>query len=388
MGKILILDGQQRNVLSCVRSMGKAGHEVTVGSHKRDALCFGSRFAKKRFLYTDPAVKPEMFNQELVNHIKKNSYELVLPFIDSTTESMVKNQDIIKRFAPLLLPPRNAFELAFDKAETFKLAKLLNIPIPATWFPASLKEASETAKNIEYPLIIKPRKSSGSRGLKIAKNFQDFKKKYAKTDEEYPNPIIQEFIPLKEAVGFVSLYGRDNTLKAYCQHRRLHEYPLTGGPSTLRETILDDRLTVFGTRLLDELSWQGPAMVEFRVDARDNIPKLMEINPRLWGSIALHIAAGINFPELIRMEAQGEKYDAVFFYKVGTRAKWFLPGELLYFLANLRHGKICLDALKWRGDNQVLDILSSDDPMPAWVMMKNLFKSVFNLKTLKHSIFR
>ncbi len=388
MSRILLLDGQQRNVLSCVRSMGENGHEVTVGSHKKDALCFVSRFVKKRFLYTDPEIKPGMFIQELIDHIKQNSYDLVLPFIDATTRPMVENQDSIKKIIPLLLPPENAFKLAFDKAKTFRLAKRLNVPMPATWFPESMQEAAEIAESLKYPLIIKPRISSGSRGLKIVKNFEEFNKKYAKTDNEYPDPIIQEFIPLKEAVGFVCLYGKDRKLKAYCQHQRLHEYPLTGGPSTLRETILDDRLTLYGTRLLDELSWQGPAMVEFRVDARDNTPKLMEINPRLWGSIALHIAAGVNFPELILREMQGKPCKPILPYKTGQRAKWLLPGEILYFLANLRHGKIKPDALKWWGDNQVLDILSLDDPMPALVMVKNLFKSVFNLKTLRHSVFR
>jgi len=45
-------------------------------------------------------------------------------------------------------------------------------------------------------------------------------------------------------------------------------------------------------------------------------------------------------------------------------------------------------ALKWWGENQILDILSLEDPTSVVVMMKNLFKAVFNLKTLKYSIFR
>jgi len=387
-GKVLILDGQQRNVLSCVRSLEKEGHVVDVGACKKDALCFSSRFTAGKWLYPDPAEQPDTFLEVLLKKVRATRYDLVLPFIDASTKIIVDAQDMIRQYVPLHVPQPESFHLAFDKAATFKLAKRMNIPMPATWFPESIEDAVEIAKNINYPFIIKPRKSSGSRGLKIVKNFAEFGKKYAKTDREYPRPIIQEFIPLKDAVGFVCLYGKDRTLKAFCQHRRLHEFPLTGGPSTLRETILDDRLTDSGTRLLGELGWQGPAMVEFRVDARDNIPKLMEINPRLWGSIALHIAAGINFPDLIFNEANSQSYFPVSSYAVGMKAKWLLPGEILYFLANLRHGRIKADALKWWGENQILDILSSEDPMPAVMMMKNLFKAVFNLKTLKHSIFR
>ena len=336
MSNILILDGQQRNVLSCVRSLGKAGYNITVGSHKKDAFCFSSRYVRERFFYSDPTMDPDQFIKDIIDHIQTVPYKLILPFIDVTTESIIKNQNMIKYFAPVLLPTIRAFEVAFDKAETFKLAQKLSIPIPTTWFPESLEDAEKIAKKAPYPLIIKPRRSSGSRGLKIAKNTEDFRTKYAATDKEYPNPIIQEYIPLKEAVGFVCMYGVDKKPKAYCQHRRLHEYPLTGGPSTLRETILDERLTAIGIRLLDELSWCGPAMVEFRIDARDNTPKLMEINPRLWGSIALHIAAGVNFPELIYKEVQNIPYQPILSYKINQKAKWLLPGEMLYFLANLK----------------------------------------------------
>jgi len=70
------------------------------------------------------------------------------------------------------------------------------------------------------------------------------------------------------------------------------------------------------------------------------------------------------------------------------KAKWLLPGEILYFLANLRHGRFVPDALKWWGENQVLDILSQEDPLPALVMLKNILKSFFNIATIKQAIFR
>jgi len=40
-------------------------------------------------------------------------------------------------------------------------------------------------------------------------------------------------------------------------------------------------------------------MVEFRVDARDGTAKLMEVNPRFWGSLQLSILSGADFPYLL-----------------------------------------------------------------------------------------
>jgi protein-tyrosine-phosphatase len=79
-------------------------------------------------------------------------------------------------------------------------------------------------------------------------------------------------------------------------HERIHEYPLTGGASTYRRSVhADPTLLEQAQQLLAALRWHGVAMVEFKV-GRDGSFYLMEINPRLWGSLALSIDAGVNFP--------------------------------------------------------------------------------------------
>ncbi len=388
MGKILILDGQQRNVLSCVRSLAKQGHVVDVGAHKKKALCFSSRFASGKWLYPDPTKAPNDFVNSLMEQLDGHVYDMVLPFIDATTRILVDIQKELRKYVPLLLPEKSSFDLAFDKAKTFRFAEKIGVPIPRTGYPSSLSDALNLAEAIQYPVVIKPRISSGSRGLKIVKNSKELSVYFPRIHDAYPNPILQEFIPLKEAVGFVALYGNDRKLKAFCQHKRLHEYPLSGGPSTLRATIYDKRLYEYGSSILEALDWRGSAMVEFRIDARDNIPKLMEINPRLWGSISLHIAAGVNFPELIYKEIHGIPYEPVISYPIGIKAKWLLPGEILFFLANLRRRRVRLDALKWWGDDVFLDILSKEDPLPAFTMLFNMLIALFNIQQLKHAIFR
>lgn len=388
MSAILILDGHGRQVLSCVRAMGRNNHHITVASHKKDALCFYSRYTHNRLILPDPGEKPDLFIKELLHHLRQTAYDLLLPFSDSTHAAIIESQEKIKQLTNILVPDSNSFKTTIDKAETLKLAQKLNIPHPVSWFPATSAEAEIIARDIPYPVVIKPRRSSGSRGLKIVHTFHDFKLWFEKINMTYPNPIIQEFIPSQDSVGLVALYGKDCCLKAYSQHKRLHEYPLTGGPSTLRETIRDDRLTDLGTKLLNALSWQGPAMVEFRIDARDNLPKLMEINPRLPGSTPLHIAAGVNFPELILQEVLNKNYAPVFNYTLGMKAKWLLPGEILFFLANLRQGRFRLEALKWWEKDQVLDIISKDDPLPALAMIRTIFKSALSIKGLKQAIFR
>lgn len=86
-------------------------------------------------------------------------------------------------------------------------------------------------------------------------------------------------------------------------------------------------------RLLRELNWYGLAMVEFKVDPRDGVPKLMEINPKLWGSLNLAIASGVDFPALLYRLAVDGDVRPVFDYQVGVRCR-FLLADSLHFLAN------------------------------------------------------
>lgn len=70
-------------------------------------------------------------------------------------------------------------------------------------------------------------------------------------------------------------------------------------------------------------------MVEFRRDCEGR-PVLMEINPRIAGSVALAINAGVNFPTLLSRWALGEPLPIVADYRVGARLRW-LGGDIWNF---------------------------------------------------------
>ena len=82
----------------------------------------------------------------------------------------------------------------------------------------------------------------------------------------------------------------------------------------MREGVEHPQVMELGLSLLKSLNWVGIAMVEFKVDPRDGIPKLMEVNPRFWGSLQLAIVSGVDFPYLILKMARGEKFEPILHY--------------------------------------------------------------------------
>ena len=114
---------------------------------------------------------------------------------------------------------------------------------------------------------------------------------------------------------------------SFC-HRRLREYPVSGGPSAACESVRDERLTRYASAVIRELGWTGVAMVEFK---KDDDYRLLEVNPRFWGSLPLATLAGINFPHLLCRQAMGETVSAAPKYRSGVRLRFLtldLPAAL------------------------------------------------------------
>jgi len=160
--------------------------------------------------------------------------------------------------------------------------------------------------------------------------------------EEFPL-ILQERID-GPGLGVFACYRGGRPI-AWFSHRRLREKPPWGGVSVLCESApvpADARR--YATQLLEDLQWDGVAMVEFKQDARDGTPMLMEINPRFWGSLQLAIDAGVDFPVLL-VEGGGDEPPA---YRTGVRSRWFW-GDVDALLLRLTAGRQAPPALDGDG---------------------------------------
>jgi predicted ATP-grasp superfamily ATP-dependent carboligase len=181
------------------------------------------------------------------------------------------------------------------------------------------------------------------------------------------------------------LFNKGET-RAIFTHKRIREYPESGGPSTLRESVRYPEIEEHATRLLKKLNWHGVAMVEFRIDARNNEPKLMEINPRFWGSLQLAVYSGVDFPYLFYQMAMKGDVEPVMDYEIGKRVRWLLMGDILWFLTVKNKLKLLPEFLRFWGMGY--DILSFDDPLPAVGAIVEGFRSLTIKERRQHAFGR
>ena len=358
-------DGHIRTALAISRSLGRKGVNVGCVSDRRYAHSFFSRYCNHRFLCPNPSENPSSFVNALLKILRCRKFEVLLPVEQETVLLVSRSKE---KFAPYVKVPLVDFDkmiVAANKSLLMRFASKLGIPHPKTYFVNSLDELKEVSKELNYPAVIKPSIKSGAWGVAYVNTPTDLYVKYRALHRvlgEYP--LIQEYVS-GVGYGVEALFNESSQLRAVVVHKRLREYPITGGQSTLRETVRDPEMQGLGVRLLRALKWYGVAMVEFRRDINRGKPVLMEINPRFWGSLSLAMAAGVDFPSLLYEMAVKGDVEKVLNYEVGVKARWFLPGDLISLAETLVYGRKkvrrSLDFLKMYERGMVYDELSKDD---------------------------
>ena len=314
----------------------------------------------------------------MLAEVKAHHYDVLISQGEEGLLELSKHRDLFLPYVKFPMVDHETFLKAYNKKETLKIALENTIPCPKTYIVNNVEDVKKIKDELIFPVIMKPTISEGTLGLRYITLQEDLIETYEKTTRTFGEMIIQELIPPGGATyGFEGLFNKNSEPRAIFVHQRLREYPLTGGPSTFRVGVENKEIIALGTRLLQSLGWYGIAMVEFKVDPRDNTPKLMEINPRFWGSLPLSIASGMDFPYLLCKMAVDGDISRVPDYKKGVKARVLFYTDFLYLLAVMKglstpwgyqspdRGKTLYEFLKFYEKDIVYDNLSWDDPVPG-----------------------
>lgn len=377
MSVILITDGLLRKSLSLTRSLGARGHRVYTADRLRCTPSAFSKYSTGSLKNPDPAKQPQAYAEWLLERLSMQKFDLLIPSDDHALEIVLAHREQVEQLTTCVLPPTESFLKAADKYETMRLAQANCVPHPQTLWPEDVAEVEHVAGGLTYPQVIKPRKSSGSRGIRIVQDGRELVATYREIAAQYPRPMLQEYIPTGERYDVCLLYNKVGEVRCSFAQREVRHFPVEIGPSTVQESVWMPELVEQAVRLLRGVPWHGVVEIEFMRDPRDGVLKLMEINPRWWNSLEMAVQAGVDFPHLLHQVALTGDAPEVHAYEVGRFCRNLLPSDVLHWLANKERRQMDPPFLK--KDKRVRDdILSRQDPGPALGFVLSAAAMVFD----------
>ena len=224
----------------------------------------------------------------------------------------------------LCLPPNDSFNLSRNKKLFSNFCAQYNFPVPREY------DYREIDKKGVLPnsLILKPTIGSGSEGIKYVDSIEQLRALKMLNFEEY---IIQEKINQSNPVEAALFLCKEGEIVSYYSHKRIRTSPKKGGVTVFSKCTVNEDILGIGKSVLKKLNWSGFAMIEFMYDSETKSYKIIELNPRIWGSIMLSEYCGANFMQSYIDLCLGKTVSAPLINE-NTYIRWPFPYDLIDYI--------------------------------------------------------
>ena len=273
-----------------------------------------------------PPGNSKEYIKSLMKICKKEKVDVIIPCSGSEILSISKHIELLKSHN--IVPAVSNLETVkkvMDKYLIYKIFKKNNLPAPEFYLVKNKNEFLKAIKSLGYPkkpICFKPSKyteTGGERGFRILRRQNSLRKIILKRrplsrEIDYDSALrlfqssknhpllVMEYLPGEMRV----VYAFANKGKMiYDVHLLLQKRDESGH---VFEAIVErsEELAQICKKIIKTLNFDFNVNIQFRL-SQDGIPKLLEINPRIAGAIALPMAAGINLPYFAVKQALGEK---------------------------------------------------------------------------------
>lgn len=368
--RVLVTGTEYSGGLAALRALRAAGYSPWAAASSTRAYGARSRAAAGVVTVPDARLDPTGFAEAVAEGAERAGARVVLPGTEGGLLALAAHAELFPPERALGVCAPTITAAATDKVTTLAEATELGIDVLSTRLRGVNGPADAT--DLSYPVIVKPLRSE----MPVDGRLQRFASRRADDREQ----LIVALAGLPEGVGIVQEHvdGRlliasgvawEGEVIAEVHSVGLRTWPAGCGPVTYAETIAPDGgLAERARALMRRLRWSGVFNLQF-VDSDDGL-FLTEVNPRLYTSLGLAVAAGVNLPA-VWVDALLGRQRELEPYQVGLR---FRSEEDLRSLAHqFRSGS------RWEAIGGLLPqrntthaIVSLSDPRPGLTFLRHL----------------
>ncbi len=298
--RVLITDGDNVGVIAMVRGLARAGYEPWIAATHRTAPAAHSRAVAGAAIVPDPSTSSRRFGQTIAELAKIIKPVAVLPGGEA---GMLALADLPEA-GPVLTPrlavcDREVVYRATDKVALSELAARAGLAVPET-IALTAEDAVRRPLPVALPAVVKPLRSQtpsngGFCSGRVCLAASRVEVIAALRSLPGSRGLVQRYhAGALSAVGGVFWNGE---VVAAVHQRALRTWPRGCGEmacaiSLPRDASLESQIAC----LLSALGWSGLFQLQFLETEEGRL--LIDLNPRVYGSLSLALAAGQNLPAM------------------------------------------------------------------------------------------
>ena len=285
---ILVMTATWQSGLACIQSFGRRGHTLSIlGNLTQHPNC-ASIFIKNYFWLSKNETHERA--KELNELIQHNKIDLAVPISDEDALVVAVAKELRPDSKAFVISPVESVAVARSRNKTTELCNSLKIPSPRSIAVTRLNAAS-AANIVGYPCFLKLSGTAASQGVF---NIFDEENLFLRLNQVPDDAELQ----LQENISgdFVGItgYAEQGKLIESFAFKLDYEHSHGGTPPYSYE-VNDAKLNATLSDIAKALNWSGGIDIDLLQDKNGNY-FVLEINPRLSGTIIFPLKLGIDLP--------------------------------------------------------------------------------------------
>lgn len=379
----VVIFGDHISAFGVIKSLSIHRIPIFLVSKHGNGLATKSRWVKDVFVL-DP--KDKEFAIKLDAWLVKNEFDHVVLIVagdDDYLDVLSKEYKKLSVKVSVTFPDWTKVKLVREKRYTYEIAEKIGVPVPVTLKIDKSKDfhafIDENIAKVKFPVLLKPEDSRpflrkyGVKGI-LCNDREELLSEYGRCIEYSGDLLIQEFIPGVESNLFsaIIVQNRNSNPIGFAVNKKIRSSGQYLGCTVVSSTWSKEVLQ-YSLKLVKEIGYIGYTGTQFKLDPRDGIFKLMEINGRVTMSNSLSTKCGVNTAYLMYQEAIGENNTELNDFKQTYKNNilWWYPAGDLGHIIRL---KAYLNPLKYfrelfGGRGYVIEPFSWRDPLPGIISL-------------------
>jgi len=312
-----VILGSNVNGIGVIRSLGRLG--VTCGAifPPQD----GDHAYHSKYLRVAERAAADADDHELREVLARAAGLLraprpvLIPTSDRYSQFLCTNQASLAEEYIFNCADIDLYDTFLDKWKTYGICNENNVLVPRTVCPQATDQLPAIARDLRYPVIVKPRYTFGD--AFPGKNAQceniTALLAFFERHDVIGDAIIQEIIPSGDGDVLVlaSYSDNDGKVRAMYSGRKIRQYLPDYGSTSFGISEKHPELEQRTREFLDKIGYRGFAMVEFARSRDDGRPYFLELNTRTAWTNRLFADAGVDLTQIGYLDMIGMDYEAV-----------------------------------------------------------------------------